>query len=243
MIKNLLSIFISLVLFFKVSSQTVVIAKKTKKAIYVGADSRMLSTVYYDNGRIQIDTTSGCKIHSYGKFNFAIIGTMIDVSLKEAAEACKIGKTFDEVMQLYAKSFLQKLADHYEKIRKNYFDIFTKLVEKNQPNFTQIIFFGAEGDSLFLAHLYSRLTSSPSESVTFTMYKLMGNILAAGHVGEITDTLKKKNLWDNGIFKTIDYLIKEEMKYHPLEVGGAIDLIRITKRKTKWIRRKSMCEL
>ena len=243
MIKNLLSILVSLLLFLKLSSQTVVIAKKTKKAIYVGADSRMLSTVYYDDGRIQIDTASVCKIHSYGKFNFAIIGTMVDVSLKDAVEACKKGKTFDEVMELYANTFLQKLANHYEKMRKNYLDIFTNQVEKNQPNFTQIVFFGVENDSLFLAHLYSRLTSSPFESVAFTMYKFVGNTVAAGHIGEIADTLKQKNVWNNGIFKTIDFLIKEEMKYHPLEVGEAIDLMRVTKKGAKWLRRKSMCQL
>ena len=242
MIRFLLYILLHL-FFYRPQAQTVVIAKKTKKAIYVGARSRMLSTTYYDNGKIQFDTASVCKIHGVGKFNFAIIGTMIDVSLTEAKEACKKGTTFREVMEIYAQSFVQKLADHYELLRRNYFDIFKQQVSRCQPNFTQIIFFGVEEDSLFLGHLCSKLTSSQFEPVTFTIYGSTGNFFAAGHIYEITDTLKKKNVWDKGIVETIDFLIKKEMKYHPLEVGGAIDLIKVTKREIRWLRRKSLCEL
>ena len=87
------------------------------------------------------------------------------------------------------------------------------------------------------------MTSGYLEPVIFTMYSSIGDFFASGHVEEIVDTLKSKTVWKKGIIKTIDFLIEEEKKYHPIEVGGPIDLIKITKTKTKWLRRKSMCEL
>src|SRR5690349_6921346 len=105
--KNGFKLFISissLFFFYNSFSQTCVIARKTKKAIYVGADSRV--SIYRSDmqGNSRTDTGSICKIYRCGKFNFAVIGTSADISIKNAKAACLNGNNFSQVINLYADS-------------------------------------------------------------------------------------------------------------------------------------------
>ncbi len=59
-------------------SQTTVIVKKTKNAIYVGADSKVRSHRYYPDTKetFQANDTM-CKIWTNGKVGFAVMGMHI----------------------------------------------------------------------------------------------------------------------------------------------------------------------
>ena len=84
----------TLFFFLFTQSQTCIIAKKTKDAIYVGADSRLTTQrKIISTGKIITDTSSGCKIYTYGKFNFAIEGAFINNATNEAKEACSKRKS------------------------------------------------------------------------------------------------------------------------------------------------------
>lgn len=73
------------------------------------------------------------------------------------------------------------------------------------------------------------------------VYKIDSPIIHAGHTEEIADTLRKESTWNNGIIATINYLITLQSEKHKKEVGGDIDIIKITKDSTYWPQRKQAC--
>lgn len=223
-------------------SQTCVIARKTKKAIYVGADSR--TTVYLyapSTGELTFDTGSTCKIFTHGKFNFATLGANLQMSIDEAISACDNSNSFKEVIIKYATSFVNKFAEDLEENRKKRFNFFSTLIDKQLPNLAQIIFFGKESDSLFLGIVQFRILSSKLEPVKLSAYFAESNILYGGHIDEIKDTMQTPKIWKRGTIETIKALISIEAKAYPLEVGGFIDMIKVSRKKTKWIQKKEAC--
>jgi hypothetical protein len=115
-------------------------------------------------------------------------------------------------------------------------------MDENNPNISQVIFFGRESDSFFLSIVRFRLLSNGDVSVNLGASVVSSNQLYAGHINEIRDTLQSKNVWNKGTFKTITSLINIGSAAHPISVGGPIDLIKVTKRKTIWVQRKEICQ-
>lgn len=226
-----------------INAQTCIIAKKTKEAIYVGADSRLTSTrKIISTGKIITDTSSICKIYTHGKFNFAIEGAFLNEAIIEANNACLKGKSFPDVIKIYFDSFGKKLMKLVDYIKKSDSSTFRERIANGW--FSQIIFFGEDSDSLHLSLLFFTYNEISSNSFRIDCKVSTGknDILMAGHIHEIKDIIYKPETWASGEIKTINSLIQIESKYHPMEVGGYIDIIKYTKKNGGvWIQRKKQC--
>src|SRR5688572_4671053 len=98
-----LSLLLSLL---EVNSQTVVIARKTKNAIYVGADSRLTIKAHdLKTGAEYTDTNSICKIITVGKFNIAFAGYNITEAVRSAKLVCSYKKNILDAMDSFSINF------------------------------------------------------------------------------------------------------------------------------------------
>lgn len=221
-------------------SQTCIIVNKTNDAIYIGADSRGKA---FESVPGTTPVTL-CKINTVGKFNFAISGVGFPMALEECKNACKGKTSFFDAINSFAPPFIKKLQDTLEIVRQRLPSLFIELTSESKFLST-VIFFGVESDSLYLAQVKFKLESDINHPVYVSgsggPYENKPTIIATGLTDEIEDTIFKKGTWKNGIVKTINSLIKIEIKYHPKEVNGDIDILKVTKNGNTWIQRKKIC--
>lgn len=223
-------------------SQTCIIAKRTKKAIYVGADSK--TTIIHKNEFTnEIDSSYGsiCKIITMNNYNFAVIGYMANIEIEDGKKACINNTTLLDVINDFAITFSAKLSARLEEIRKENIFYFSTVSESLKPNISQTIFFGKEKDTLFTSVVQFQLKTSALEPVVIEALFLSRSLLYGGHIEEIRDTIEKKSTWRKGAIKTIIKLINIESSYHPKLVAPPIDIIKITRKKIKWIQKKQEC--
>ena len=218
-------------------SQTCIIAKKTKDAIYLGSDSRFLRTsTVIKNGTYSIDTGSMCKIFSNGIYNFALSGHYLEESKNEIIKAVNNGGSFRKVIQEYSDSFREWLQLHLGELSRNMpIDSFESHIQKNYI-YANAIFWGTDSDSLFLAMPYFTVRIDTNKRVLFVDSFLAENhVLYAGHFFNIINKIEKET-WRRNIPKTIKSLISIEIKANEFEVGGQIHLIKFTNKKgLEWI--------
>lgn len=235
-----------LFLFCNSYSQTCIIAKKTKDAIYVGAESRGI-VPYYDpitKKTYKKPISNLCKIQSYGIFNFTVCGIGFPIAMDECKKAAKNQKSFTSVAKKYITSFSKRLRDTLESIRDDKFLSFLDIVKdipQDSNRLGRTIFFGVEADTLFLGQIDFYLDSKFWEPVLISVDAKVGNLFGGGHLNHIKDTIIKESTWAEGEVKTINALIKIEIMNDSLEVGGDIDIIKITTRDKVWIQRKKIC--
>jgi len=74
-------------------------------------------------------------------------------------------------MLVYARSFGKILQEDLEKSRKASIKNFTRIIEEQNPNLAQIIFFGFQGDSIFSRVLVFQL----AQGNLFNKWKLKRN--------------------------------------------------------------------
>ena len=236
-------IYIIIAISFPLSSisQTCVIAKKTKEAIYVAADSRATQTNYNNEGRSINKTNSVCKIYYSNKVGFAVIGAFFDDSINEALKACQSKVNIIDIISSYASSFTEVIRIKLDSIKKVNFFSYFEIITERKPFISQIIFFCVDSDSLFLAiggfEVEDRIESEIK--VKFNAYR--ASECCAGHVREIKDTVLNPTTWNGDIINTMNRLIKIEMSADPLTVGGDIDIIKVSHNKVEWIQRKKQC--
>lgn len=225
--------------------QTTVILKRTKKAIYVGADSRIniyktdpaTNTTYRDTG-------SMCKIWTNGKIGCAVIGMYITQSKEEAITACNKYASFEEITNKYANSFALFIRDRLTESRQLDSNYFSQLLNDNSPNFCQTFFFGKNADSLISYIVQFKVIFDNNNQVQVNWHIWQKDLLYAGHIKEIKDTVEKSKIWrkEKKIPKTIEALIKIESIANPAWVGGSTDIIKVTRKKIKWLQKKPMCD-
>src|ERR1035437_2453682 len=102
-------------------SQTVIIAHKTKDAIYVGADSREVD-ILTRLKPIHGDTSFSnfCKIKKIGKFYVAVFHEFADESFQFASIASAQSILFKDFAYIYAKTFAKYLAGRLDTMRSNH---------------------------------------------------------------------------------------------------------------------------
>jgi hypothetical protein len=222
-------------------AQTTVIAKKTKKAIYVAADSRVTFMAVASDGQPIRDTIQFCKIHTYGKFNFALLGLDIFNAREQAKKSCEGAKSFDDLAQKYATTWTKHLGTVLKEQRDKDNAGFLDLLKYNAPYCSQLMIFGKEADSLYLAVIVFKIENAVLGDVIVSATLIKRDLLYGGHVEEIRDTIEKKQTWKHGTIKTMNALIKIEANAWPLWVGAPIDMIKVTKKKIKWIQKKKTC--
>lgn len=230
-------VFIAVLFPFGLNGQTVVIARKTKNAIYVAADSRITNhAINPFTHQIIVDTSSMRKIALVGNFNCVVIGGGIDENVKYASEACK-QSTWEEVLKKYIKTFDQEIKedilDNRKKLNPLEFSNYAK--ENWYPYYSQCIFFGIREDTLFIHNILCIIKDPNSTPVSLEWMQSDGPILFGGHIEEIRDSCLNYHKWGNNIVRTMKYFIMVEEKFHPIEVGGHIDLLKFTKKGIKWI--------
>jgi hypothetical protein len=224
------------------NAQTVVIAKKTKNSIIVGADSR--ETFYFVDPKTKEKIKkfgSICKIYSSGKFNFAVIGGSIEDNINCAKKACLKANNFEDLIISYANDLTNVLNTNLEILRTYLPDTYNQLVESQRPVFCQVFFFGYQADTALLKLVAMKVQNKISEPVKVEAFGLQADLLFGGHVEEIRDPISKPKTWKKGISETIKNLIILEEEFHGDEVGGEIQITEVKRKSTRWINKKPPC--
>jgi hypothetical protein len=245
---KLLLILAVILQFLEGASQTVVIARKTKKAIYVGADSRktfysviMPAEKSLELPKMVYDTGSMCKILTVKQFNVAFVGWNIDKSIAQAKTSCEKSNTFSEAISNYGKSYAMELRSTLRSLQEKNIMTYGAIMKEYPKTISQAIFFGYEGDSAILRFVYFQWEKGVS-SIEIQYSTGKRDLIYGGHIEEIRDTMGLTQTWRRGTIKTIKYLIKKQSDIHTIQVGGPIDILKITRKKRKWIQKKQMCE-
>jgi len=229
-----------LLLPFYCLSQTCVVLKTTKDAIYVGADSRSTRLNIRTNSIDSIPVIN-CKIHVVGKYNFVTIGRFSDIASLLADSVCRNNSGgFQKVMLAYNRLFIERcsfLLNTYQNNYPNYFKILL-----SDTIMSQIIFFGFEEDSITIGHLKYWLNQKPDRTISMNsqLVPSSGGIVA-GEINSVKGLINMKETWSKGIVAGIDKIIKLAAKAEPKTIAEPIDIIKVTRTGTVWIRRKPMC--
>jgi hypothetical protein len=227
------------------NAQTCIVAKKTKKAIYLGADSRVIKDYLYTDGSHKQDTTSICKIYSSGKHNFSLSGAYMAESFEYIIEASKLVDNFDSLIKRYSNAFRPFLLERFTKAAMTLpLDSFYSYVSRRQPYINNAIFFGQNGDSLFLGMIWFTVTlNKESKIIAIDSYSNKRGLEYAGHFNLIVDSMETKINWSNNVPQTISSLIEIQAKAsNYIEVGGNTQLVKFTKKKgLVWISKKPPC--
>jgi hypothetical protein len=241
MVKPILFIF--LILFANgLFAQTCVIAKKTKNAIYVGADSREVFTKTNPNTNKLYDSIGSiCKLYHIGNFNFASLGQEIDAEIKMAKIICRDKKSFAEVVESFGKMFGSYLGFYLQYQKTHDSNSYHKLI-KEKPFISQTMFFGYENDSAILADVLFQVPDTIKDFIIIKHTIIKRDLLYGGFVEEIRGPIEKETTWKNGTVQTIKKLIQVEMAAHPKDVGGDINMLKITPDgQIEWIPKKNSC--
>jgi len=199
-----------------VNAQTVIIARKTKDAVYVGADSKQVVTkvVSYSDADTSWEMTAdsavlACKIISEGKFNIAFEGWGTYESEPLTRAACQASDSFRQLMNKHADDYLPVLRDQMKMYREKFPEKFEDMTRNFHNNLATVFFFGFEGGKPFLGINDYRMKRDSRGNLEFTAAMHELGEFAAGHTKEIIDTLyKSKTVWDRGTVRTIKYLIQ-----------------------------------
>lgn len=226
-------------------AQTCIIVKKINDTIYVSADSRVRNDFKMPNGITQSITVDDyCKIKNVGKFYFAFAGSYPFQTVDTVSIDCKQNqdKSFFEVMKLTGKKTARLLATNLDLERKLGLLHYQQVLEKLKPAIMQIIFFGLDKDSLFMADLNFQVRSSIFERASVGYGINFDTVLLGGETQELMDTVHKATTWTTNIPATMIALTQIAKKNHPETIGGPVDIIKITLQGVKWICRKEQCQ-
>lgn len=217
-------------------AQTCVIAIKTKDAIYVGADSKVLTPVYNNlTHRWDSVFSMTCKIGHHGNFNFAVVGNLGEINKAAASKSILTATNSKQLIGNYIEEFKKNALLKMDSISKFNYSIFNSIYSINQP-FAYCIFFGLENDTLFLKTMAFIRTENIGGNLSIAPAYLEYDTLALGHATEIYDMkmFDKPSTWSKGNISAIKSLIKLSEKYNPLNVGGEINILEVTRKRTLW---------
>lgn len=245
-----------LVSFYKTHSQTIVIFKKTKDAIYVAADSRAATTSIGITNREGLVPTyimsetyndSSCKISFANNIGMAFLGSHMELSYQCATDACNSSKSVMELLRNYVNAYMPKLRENLERMRLRDPSAFEKIIDPLQNTISEILFFGYNADTPFIKYVYflrrdPALTPFGSVELIAKGNNVEVDSYCFGKKEQIEDTLKKASVWHKGIVPTINNLAAIAAKANPSTVGGPIDIVKVTRAGRKWIQKKSYCK-
>jgi hypothetical protein len=241
---------------------TAIAILRTPDKIVAAADSKQTIDVLLPGF---VSSRDVCKIHKIrDHFYFAAAGYrgVVDPLTGKAAETPQGG--ISTVEQAVFRSHKADLS-----IRENV-DIFQRSVasflvnnlgvrQRTNPehfkrNFsilsqTDVVFFGIEREVMVVYHLQFRAQDEPQVRIIATRRMCPGDCedptLAPFFLGETdpmqmywTETRVKK---DSGLAKEAEALVYAAIATNPKAVGGPIDILRITRKKSSWIMAKPEC--
>jgi hypothetical protein len=223
-------------------AQTCVIARKTKDAIYVGADSREVFTKTNPNTRKLYDSIGSiCKVYHIGGFNFAALGQEIGEEIKMAKMICRDKKSFADAIESFGKMFASYLGLYLQYQKTHDSNSFNELI-KEKPFISQTMFIGYEHDSAMMADVLFQVPDTIKDVIIIKHTIIKRDLLYGGFIEEIRDPIEKETTWKDGTVQTIKKLIQAEIAAHPKEVGGDIIVLKITPDgQIEWIPRQNSC--
>jgi hypothetical protein len=238
-----ITVFVGFVFFVNcLFGQTCVIARNTKDAIYIGADSREVFTKTDPKTNKLYDSIGSiCKLYHVGNFNFAALGQEIGEEIKMAKKICQDKKSFSEVLESFGKVFASYLSLYLQYEKTHDSNSFQNLI-KEKPFISQTMFFGYENDSAMLADVLFQVPDTIKDVIILKHVIIKRDLLYGGFIEEIKDPIEKNSTWKDGTVQTIKKLIQVEMAAHPKEVGGDINILKITPDgQIEWIPRQNSC--
>lgn len=221
---------------------TIVIVRKTKDTIYVGADTKLtLEGFNKATRKFIIRHELFCKIATQGKFNYAVIGGSIVENLQVAFEVCKSNATFNDVMKSYIKSFHQIVQKNILEIRQSMPNSeFKKVIQKRLSNYyCQCIFFGVDNNVLFSKNILCSIKDPYSTPVSLQWSASDAPTLFGGEIQTIKDTVLNEDTWKGEPLQTIEKLIKSVAEKSPDDINDKVDLVKVTKTETIWIKKNN----
>lgn len=226
-------------------SQTSIIAVKSKNSVIVGADSRVSAAgINLITGeRLEKYSDTCCKLIMDGRMGFAVSGFNGEACLNLAKKLMLSHRSLKDFENEYQKECPDLIAKAFIDAYKH-MPALMDSTYKMGYTLCDAIIFGYENDSLFLHYICLKRAQSDRSRFDMTwFYRYDLDTLAMGEWQEIyaQNLLKDKQTWEGGTIKGITYLINFVHEKHPTHVGGPINFIMVTKRKTKWIDKKPPC--
>ena|GEM_PF-973420 len=149
-----------------------------------------------------------------------------------------------DVWEQSIASFLTKSLSERQRENPEYFKRNFSILSKSD-----VVFFGIERELMIIHHLQFRAQAEPEVTIIPTRWMCPGNCqdpaLAPVFLGEreamqMYWTETKFNR-DNGLPKNTEALVDAAITANPKAVGGPIDILRITREKSSWIKVKPEC--
>lgn len=223
--------------------QSCIIYKKEKDGIYVGADTRQVSfTINESSHRPESNNLSICKMDQVNNINFAVTGYAADIGVAEAKRVLQNTQVFADAVEIYTKSFGQKLADVLETDRLTKSDLYKKRFLPGTIVGGSVFFYYDKG-ILNGRVVKIVLVSQPSQKATIeTRHELIDSIGIAGKIVATEKILFNKDVWKRGAAHGINNILRIEKIANPQELEGVVDILFVsTKNEREWIQRKR-CE-
>lgn len=215
-----------------------IVIVKTKDAIYVGADSRVVF------GTTPVDNV--CKIHKSGSFYFAIAGIGQQAQAMLAAQACLGAKSLDEVKAKYIKLVTTSLGEHMKALKsRNAYEYYARA---NSSNLATITFFRIENAKPKLATVFFKIADPSATEVIITPVEGMNQstfeIGGQDRYQSMPEVEKKryKTLQQANPFAYIKSRIGYERRFDEKYIGGPINLFRLNTKGEYWEGRQKTCQ-
>jgi len=149
-----------------------------------------------------------------------------------------------DVWEQSIASFLRKSLGERQRENPEYFKRNFSILSKSD-----VVFFGIERELMVVHHLQFRAQAEPEVTIIPTRWMCPGNCqdptLAPVFLGEReamqlywTETRFNK---DHGLSKNAEALVDAAIMVNPKAVGGPIDVLRITRKESSWVKVKPEC--
>ncbi|MGD0917327.1 MAG: hypothetical protein ABSB22_12815 [Thermodesulfobacteriota bacterium] len=236
-------------------AQTCIVIRRTPSEVVVGADSKIVTITFStdSDGKEKQIRTAGtkCKIRQAGNTFFAISGVDIPDMDNLADASCKGGRNYIEKAARFKALITEPLSVALEWSRLLNPDFYQKKFMRENACL-QIVFFGIE-DGFPAYRVINFLAINPlSEPVHITQREGMscpGALPATksvtsviGHNAAIRALNLTEDFWKGlDTIAGIRKLISIESNAMSEEVGGEIDIIRVTRHGARWVQKKTEC--
>ncbi|OLY92285.1 hypothetical protein SAMN05444008_11551 [Cnuella takakiae] len=225
--------------------QTTIIAKRTTDAIYVAVDSKtQLVSIGRKGDEVHIDTVNICKAWHNGKVGFALAGRYLFESKKVALQLSHLTDPV-ELYNAHAPLFGRMLLDSLKKIKEGNPEYFNLQFGKDTGEVASIIAFGFQGDSLCMVQSTFNIVYNEKGELDIEVKPIIEDygVYAAGYYDHIEEDLISPEFWRKRkrIDQGLKELINREAKYHPMHVGGPINIIKVQNGTIEWITKNDVC--
>ena len=241
---------------------TAIVLMRTPDEIVAAADSKEIIDVLVPGF---VSSRNVCKIHKIrDRFYFAVAGyrgvvnpltgtaakrPRGEISTVEDAVfgSYKANLSTQENVDLWQQSitsFLMKSLDERRREIPEYFKRNFSILST-----TDVVFFGIENEAIAVHHLQFRAQDEPQIKILATRWMCPGDcqdstlvpiFMGESYAMESHWTERRLNL-DDRLSKTAEALVDAAIEANPKGVGGPIDILRITREKSSWIKVKREC--